>query len=92
MSVARSLLTVRLDDPVRRRLASAARQRARTPSDLVRVAIEAWLDAEEGSSTGPSPYDAIADLVGSVRGDGSRGSTTKGRRAARELQGRRRAR
>jgi len=87
--MARSVLTVRLDDVTRRRLATAARRRARTPSGLVRAAVEMWLSVEEGSGAGPSSYEAISDLVGSVRGRDLMRSKWGARRIAADLRRRR---
>lgn len=85
----RGVLTVRLDESTRRRLVSAARKRARTPSDVVRAAIGQWLDAEEGSSTGIGSYGLIADLVGSIRGGDPGRSVREARSIARTLRARR---
>jgi predicted transcriptional regulator len=90
-AMARSVLTVRLEDMTRRRLAAAARRRARTPSALVRAAIEMWLGAEEGSAAGPGAYEAIADLVGSVRGGDPMRAVRGPRRISADLRARRRA-
>ena len=53
----REMMTVRLDRQVRLRLVAAARRRRRTPSDLTRDALEAWLDAQEATA-GATPYEA----------------------------------
>jgi predicted transcriptional regulator len=65
--MAREMLTLRLEGATRRRLAAVARRQRRTPSAVVRDAIEAWL-ADEGSAAGAAPYEGMADLIGSVRG------------------------
>jgi len=65
--VPRTLVSLRLDDSLRRRLALAARRRGRTPSELVRTAIEFWLEHEEGQ-TRAAPGEALAELVGCVSG------------------------
>lgn len=72
-------MTLRLDRPIRLRLAAAARRRGRTPSDLARAALEAWLDTQDGQA-GASPYEALADLIGSVRG-ADRARSPRGTRA-----------
>jgi hypothetical protein len=59
--------TVRLDRGLRERLRRAAREASRTESDLIREALERRCDEVlSGRSLGP-----LADLIGSVRGDGS---------------------
>ena len=68
-------VTVRLEESTRRRLAAVARRRRRTPSAIMRTAIEAWLASEDGSGTGPTPFEAMADLVGCVRGGDPKRST-----------------
>lgn len=59
--------TVRLDRRLRERLRLAARATARTESELMREAVKRQCDAVlSGRSEEP-----LADLIGSVRGDGS---------------------
>lgn len=59
--------TVRLDGRLRERLRRAARATSRTESDLIREALERQCDEVlSGGSEEP-----LADLIGSVRGDGS---------------------
>ena len=82
-------VTLRLDDKTRRRLASVARRRGRSPSALMRTAIEAWLEAEEGGWDRISPYDAISDLIGCVDGGDPKRSTRGGLQIATMLRGRR---
>jgi predicted DNA-binding protein len=86
----REVLTIRLETETRRRLSSVARRRGRTPSAIVRTAIEAWLDAEEGRPTGTSAYDVVADLVGCVKGNDRLRSTRGARAVAASLRRRRR--
>jgi hypothetical protein len=76
--MARRVMAVRLDGTTRLRLQAAARRRKLTPSAAARAALEEWLDAEEQSDEA-RPYDAIVDLLGSVRG-GERGRSTRGAR------------
>lgn len=80
-------MTVRLEEATRRRLAAVARRHRQTPSALVRTAIDAWLASEEGPATGSSAYEAVADLVGCVRGGDPKRSTRGARRIAAELRG-----
>ena len=72
-------MTIRVDRTFRARLWAVAKRRRVSPSAAARLALEDWLLSEEGSA-GARPYDAIADLIGSVRG-GAPGRST--RRASR---------
>ena len=72
-------MTIRVDRTFRSRLRAVAKRRRVSPSAAARLALEDWLQSEEGSA-GARPYDAIADLIGSVRG-GDPGRST--RRASR---------
>ena len=74
--MARSVMTLRLERTTRLRLQVAAKRRNLTPSAAARTALEQWLTAEERREEA-RPYDAIADLVGSVRGR-DRGRSTRG--------------
>jgi predicted DNA-binding protein len=60
-------ITVRLPGELRRRLKAAARRGGTKESEVVRVAVERQLAAEEAA---PTVYDQLqkAGLVGSVRG------------------------
>ncbi|HEX9186437.1 MAG TPA: ribbon-helix-helix protein, CopG family, partial [Vicinamibacteria bacterium] len=64
--MARDVMAVRLDRPTRRRLQAAATRRRLTPSAAMRAALEQWLETEERSDAA-RPYEAMVDLVGSVR-------------------------
>lgn len=64
--MAREVMAIRVDRGLRSRLRAAARRRGLSPSAATRVALEEWLAAEEASGEA-RPYEAIADLVGSVR-------------------------
>jgi hypothetical protein len=70
-------MTIRVDRAFRTRLRAVAKRRRASPSAVARLALEDWLESEEGSS-GARPYDAIADLIGAVRG-GDPGRSTRGR-------------
>ncbi len=75
--MAREVMTIRLDRAFRRRLRAAAERRGVTPSAAARVALEGWLRAEEREAQA-RPFDALADLIGSVRG-GDPGRSRRGR-------------
>ena len=84
----RETVAFRLDVTTRRRLAAVARRRRRTPSALVRAAIDAWLASEGESDDGVTPFDAIADLVGCVHGGDHRRSTRRSAEIAAGLRAR----
>ncbi len=75
--MARDVMTLRLDRAFRLRLQLAAKRRRVTPSAAARVALESWVEAEDRVARS-RPLDAIADLIGSVRG-GDRGRSSRGR-------------
>lgn len=81
-----SPLTLRLDPQTRQRLERIARRKQLSKSEVVRQAIEAWADREEPVT---SPYEALADLIGVVRGGKADRSSQTGRRFAELLKGRR---
>ena len=81
-----SPLTLRLDEKTRQRIASIARRKRLSTSDLVRQAIEAWVDRQEPVT---SPYEVVIDLLGVVRGGNPRRSEQTGRAFAKLLTKRR---
>ena len=81
-----SPVTLRLDEETRQRIAHIARRRRVSASHLIREAIEAYVKRQE--STG-SPYEAVADLIGVVRGGDPKRSTGMGRRFTALLKHRR---
>ena len=60
-------LSVRLNEKTRRRLSRAARDRRVSQSEIVRQAIDAFLDSG-AASEGVSVYDKMKHLIGSVNG------------------------
>jgi Ribbon-helix-helix protein, copG family len=89
----RKTMTIRLEESTRRRLTLVARRRGRTPSAIVRAAIDEWLTAESGPAAGgPTPYETVADLIGSVHGGDPERSVGGPRRIAAVLRQRRDAR
>ena len=52
--------TLRLDEKTRKSIALLARRNKITGSEVVRRAIEAWVESH--------PYETISDLIGVVRG------------------------
>jgi len=83
-----SPFSLRLDEKTRRRIARMAHRKQMSASDIVRSAIESMADHEEG---GAEPYQLIADLIGTVRGRNPRRSEKTGRRFAKLLKRRRKA-
>ena len=81
-----SPLTLRLDSKTRQRLERIARRKQLSKSEIVRQAIEAWADRQEPVT---SPYEALADLIGVVRGGKANRSSQTGRRFAELLKSRR---
>lgn len=73
-------VTLRLDPYTRARLTGLARRRKRTTSAVVREAIDVLLEREE-AVTATSPYRAVEDLLGCVRG-GRRDRSEGGGRVA----------
>ena len=67
-------ISVRLDEKRKRRLSRAARERRVSQSEIVRQALDAYLD--NGAPTEESSlYDRIKDIIGSVHGLPPDGST-----------------
>ena len=81
-----SLLTVRLEQKARQRIARIAKRRGISASDVIRQAIEAWMERQEGVA---APYEAMADLIGIVQGGKPRRSEETSRRFRELLMGRR---
>lgn len=84
----REVMTIRLDRAFRLRLQAAARRRSVTPSAAARVALEGWLQTEEGEARA-RPFAALVDLIGSVRGGEGARSTRGPRWIAGQLRSRR---
>jgi Arc/MetJ-type ribon-helix-helix transcriptional regulator len=81
-----SPVTLRLDKATRARIARIARQKHVSASEVIREAIEAWVDGHEATV---APYENAADLIGVVRGGNSGRSTATGRQLKELLKGRR---
>ena len=71
-----SPLTLRLDEKTRQRIARLARCKRLSTSEVIREAIAAWADRQEPVT---SPYDAMKDLIGVVRGGNPKRSERTGR-------------
>jgi hypothetical protein len=81
-----SPLTLRLDEKTRKRISRIARRKQLSTSEVVRQAIEAWADQHEPVA---SPYEAIKDLIGVVRGGNPKRSSQTGRAFTKLLKKRR---
>jgi hypothetical protein len=70
---------------IRQRIARIASRRQISTSEVIRQAIEAWVERQEPVT---APYEAMADLIGVVNGGNPRRSTETGRRFREILKGR----
>ena len=80
-------MVIRVDRKTWTRLVAASRRLGRTPSELARAALDAWLDAEKERAR-QAPHEGIADLIGCVRGGDAKRSTRGGRWIAEALRAR----
>jgi len=80
-----SPLTLRLEKKTRQRIARIASRRQISTSEVIRQAIEAWVERQEPIS---APYEAMADLIGVVNGGKPHRSTETGRGFREILKGR----
>lgn len=72
-----SPLTLRLDEKTRQQIARIARRKKLSTSEVVRQAIEAWMDREEPAV---KPYELMKDLIGVVHGGDPKRSEQIGRK------------
>ena len=79
-----SPLTLRLEKKTRQRIMRIARRRQISTSEVIRQAIEAWVERQEPIA---APYEAMADLIGVVNGGNPQRSTETGRRCREILEG-----
>jgi hypothetical protein len=80
-----SPLTLRLEKKTRQRIVRIARRKQISTSELIRQAIEAWVERQEPMA---APYEAMVDLIGVVHGRNPLRSTETGRRFREILKGR----
>jgi Arc/MetJ-type ribon-helix-helix transcriptional regulator len=80
-------MAVRLDAETRQRLLQAAKRRRTTASEVVREAVEAWLERDTKQAL---PAGLLVDLIGCVHGGDPGRSAGGGARVAQELSARRR--
>jgi predicted DNA-binding protein len=81
-----SPLTLRLERKTRQRIARIASRRRISTSELIRQAIEAWVERQEPIA---APYEAMVDLIGVVNGGEPGRSAETGRRFREVLNSRR---
>lgn len=72
-----SPLTLRLEKKTRQRIARIASRKRISTSEVIRQAIEAWVERQEPIT---APYEAMADLIGVVNGGKAGRSAETGRR------------
>ena len=80
-----SPLTLRLERKIRLRIARIASRRQISTSEVIRQAIEAWVERQEPIA---APYEVMADLIGVAHGGNPKRSTETGRRFREILKGR----
>jgi len=85
-----TVLSVRLDRETEGLLGRLAKKKGRRKSDVVREALIALADRESLATEPDRPYQALAHLIGTVRGDRSDLSARTGEAFRRLLAGRRR--
>ncbi len=74
-----SPVTLRLDKEIRQRVARIAERKGVSASEVIRDAIQAWVERQEATG---APYEAVADLIGIVRG----GKRTRSAEAGRQFK------
>jgi hypothetical protein len=74
-----SPFAVRVDKETRLQIARIARRKQVSASEVIRQAIETWIEAQEPAR---SPYEMVSDLIGIVRGGNRKRSSGAGRRFA----------
>ncbi len=84
-------MALRLDERTRERLSRLAVRRGTTRSALVREAIDDLIGREAGKESA-RPWDLVQDLLGSVQGGDPDRGTDGGRKVARMLSQKRKAR
>ena len=88
-----SLLSVRLDSELERKVNRLARKRGQPRSEVVREALARLCESEGNDQRRDRPYEAIAHLIGCAHGGPSDLSVRSGERVRRILaarQGKRR--
>lgn len=70
-------VTVKVPDELHARLDALAKQRGQTKSDLVREALELFLNNMGETRPAPSALELAGDLVGSIEGPGDLSTNPK---------------
>jgi predicted DNA-binding protein len=81
-----SPVTLRVDKETRQRIARIARRKQVSASEVIRQAIETWIEEQEPAG---SPYEMVLDLIGVVHGGNRKRSVGAGRQFAALLKSRR---
>jgi predicted DNA-binding protein len=74
-----SPLTLRVDQETRLRIARIARRKQVSASEVIRQAIETWIEEQEPAG---SPYEMVSDLIGIVHGGNRKRSAGAGHQFA----------
>jgi hypothetical protein len=72
-----SPVTLRLDSKTRRQIASAARRKGISKSEVIRRALNSWTDLADDSD---APFVMLKDLLGVVKGGNPRRSQKSGKK------------
>jgi predicted DNA-binding protein len=81
-----SPVTVRVDKKTRERIVRIACRKQLSASEVIRQAIETWIEEQEPTG---SPYEMVSDLIGIVRGGNRKRSAEAGGQFAAQLKSRR---
>ena len=81
-------LTLRLDEDTRKRIARVAENEGVSASEVIRSAIDSWVNLREAVT---APYESIKDLIGVVHGGDPKRSARTGHQVKEMLKSRARA-
>ena len=81
-----SPVTLREDKETRQRIARIAHRKQLSASEVIRHAIQTWIEEQEPAG---SPYEMVSDLIGIVHGGNRKRSAGAGRQFAALLKSRR---
>lgn len=62
------VITFKADEELAKRLDALAEEQHTSRSELIRYAIEEYVESEERVAEAPSAYEALNDVIGSVEG------------------------
>lgn len=83
-------LTVRVDQKTERLIQRLARKRGRSKSEVIRDAIGVLAKQIQGEEETERPYEAVRDLIGSIRGGSSDLSVRTGEHFRRKVHAKQR--